>query len=367
MLNEEAQKGIQLKDRTDSVEAFRELRCLIGFIDSELKPVVEDFKAQRRKKVFFSDLWYLFRPGDLLYTPLDNKAEAGVARSLGKTQAFARKIGARFQEVWRIDATTNGRPNLRPWTAREEDQLVGQLVNPFELYAYYVDLDNVNSYEAVSCAFRIDAFPGQRDIRSLPFFPLKYLPDANYLCSKWSARGQAFREFCPFRHKHYLGRSLTSHPNGDSPMDDYLPKYAEHIDSEVVVDFSAALATNPGWQCRFDGDGLIGYASSEFEEHYPTTYWTYLWHGEISHMLNDYILPDWHLDTMLSMDQRRHDILMDGRDIRKSKVKHGDLTEDHLILFPNRVFAFVLRNRKFGRTLCLDLRRLLIANSNSYY
>ena len=343
VLNEEDQRGTELKDQTDSVAAFRGLGCLIEFIDNELKPVVEDFKARRRKKVYFSDLWYLFKPGDLLYTPLDNKADTEVARSLD-TGAMNRKSGARFQEVWRIDMTADGRPNLR---APTDEETKAKKVNAFELYAYHVDFDYLRTYTTYMYLFRIDAFPGPRDISSLPCYPLDYLANAGHLRSKWKARGEAFREFHTFVHKYYIGRSLTSHPNGDCPSKDDLPRHAENIDSQVVIDFSEALTANPGWQTSGFSDMRIGCTLAEFDEDYVTNFWTDANRKELYKSIYDDIAYDWRIDDKLSDEQRSHDKLMENRR-QVVLTEHSELSDEHLILLPNRAFAFVLRNRKFG-------------------
>ena len=346
VLNEEPKKATESKDLTDGVEAFREFRCFIEFIDNELKTVVEDFKARRRKKVYFSDLWYLFRPGDLLYTPLDNKADTDVASSLDENLPLSvRRTGARFQEVWRIDATADGRPNLR---APREGESGGQKVNAFELHCYRIDLNCMLAYHTYMFHFQIEAFLGQRDISSLPFYPLGYVANADHLCSKWKARGEAFREFHTFVHKYYIGRSLVSHPNGDSPIKDDLPKHAENIDSQVVVDFSEAYTANPGWhEYAADRDPGLGYVLSEFQEDYVTSFWTDLDHKELYESAYDSIYYDWSIDIKLQDEQRSHDKLMENRrDV--ILTEHSELSDEHLILLPNRVFAFVLRNRKFG-------------------
>ena len=364
VLNEEAQEGTESKGLTNCVEAFRELRCLIEFMDNELKTVVEDFKACRRKKVYFSDLWYLFRPGDLLYTPLDNKADTDVARSLDEDLPLnVRKTGARFQEVWRIDATADGRPNLR---APSTDEPNAPKVNLFRLHCYHIDLDYMRTYDTYMYSFRVEPFSGLRDISSLPFYPLKYLANADRLCSKWKARGEAFREFHTFVHKYYIGRSLTSLPNGDSPPSDRLPRYAENIDSQVVIDFSEALTANPGWQAYGDRDPPIGHALAEFQENYVVSFWTDLAHKELSKSIYEDTYHDWGIDEKLSDEQRLHDKLM-GNKRQVILTEHSELSDEHLMLLPNRVFAFVLRNRKFGKVPLHWLTGLLIANANLFH
>ena len=360
MVNEEDRKGTESQDDTDSVDAFRELRCLIEFIDNELTTVVEDFKARRRKTVYFSDLWYLFRPGDLLYTPLSKKSDTGIARSMDVDLPLGvRKSGARFQEVWRIDATGNGRPNLRGLT--NEDPWARE-INPFVLHGYYVDLTYMHTYATNMYWFKIETFTGQRDISALPFYPLEYVANADHLRSKWKARGEAFREFHTFVHKYYIGRSLTSHPNGDCPAKDDLPYHAENINSQVVVDFKEAFAANPGWQPYGDSDPPINIALAEFQESYDTSFWSDLNRKVLHVSSSDHIYRDCNIDFKLTEEQRLHDTIM--RNKRDILYEHSELSDEHLILLPNRVFAFVLRNRKFGNVPAHSLTGRYITNAN---
>lgn len=43
-------------------QAFKELNCLIDFMDHDLK-VLKHFKDRSMNRVYFSDLWFVFRPG----------------------------------------------------------------------------------------------------------------------------------------------------------------------------------------------------------------------------------------------------------------------------------------------------------------
>lgn len=79
--HEEDESKEEQEDLTDCVEALRDLRCLIEFMDNDLQPVVERMKSPATQKVYFSDLWHLFKPGDLLYAPLGSKSESEVSFS----------------------------------------------------------------------------------------------------------------------------------------------------------------------------------------------------------------------------------------------------------------------------------------------
>lgn len=53
--NEQSEE--EQEDLTDSVEALRDLRCLIEFIDNELQPVVDRLSSETCQKAYFSELW----------------------------------------------------------------------------------------------------------------------------------------------------------------------------------------------------------------------------------------------------------------------------------------------------------------------
>lgn len=101
----------ETEDLTESLEALRDFRSLIEFIDVELKPLAASYRDMIRQKNSFCDLWYLFKPGDLLYSPLSNKQASDFIRAGGHT--YPQKPNDRFQEVWRIACTTGEDPISR--------------------------------------------------------------------------------------------------------------------------------------------------------------------------------------------------------------------------------------------------------------
>jgi hypothetical protein len=53
-------------DISDSVEALRDMRCYVKFVDDDITPLWDTFKDPTHLKVRFDDLWLLFRAGELL-------------------------------------------------------------------------------------------------------------------------------------------------------------------------------------------------------------------------------------------------------------------------------------------------------------
>ena len=170
-------------DLTNSVEALRDVRCLIDSMDNELMPVVNQIRNRTDQKVAFTELWYLFKPGDIFYSPLSNKTENGTAIMVENRQGMApRRPGDRFQEAWQILYTSEGRPDL---SARgEEDDadkvfhIVGKKKDMFWIGTYNVEFTGSGKFGPKSYLFRLDEFDGRQEITSLPVYPLQYAPNA---------------------------------------------------------------------------------------------------------------------------------------------------------------------------------------------
>lgn len=353
----------KVKDLTDGLQALRDLRCLVQFMDQELKPVVDRYSSDSCKKVAFSELWYLFKPGDLIYSPLGTASNNEVAVRDGNR----RKPNDRFQYLWRIERVSDGRINLMPRrnirrrrysyssssnsdydsdSDSRTDEKLDHSQNPFKAIAYYCDFDGV-SFGTLNYYFYIRPFDGYQDITSLVFYPLRYTSKATEVVTKATERGLAWEEFLTFKHKNYAGRSLFTHPSGHRDSD--FPRHAEAIDSPVVVDFNEALAAEPEWKPDLINFNItdIQEPDTVFTEKYRTKFWKDPDHQNLERSEVDRIYIDRHIDMMMSNDQGRTDIVLKRRD-EFSIIEYQDLSDTYRLLLPNRVFAFVLRNRKFG-------------------
>ena len=331
------------EDLTDSLEALRDLRCLIEFIDLDLKPVVDSYRNTTRQQVPFCDLWHLFKPGDLLYSPLGSENSI----SYGETEQ-PQMSNDRFQEVFRVICTNGGRHHLE--LSRANFTSVGHLstVNAFLVSTYSVDF-NATRFVSPGYIYTLTPFSGERDITSLSCYPLRYAPKVDELKSKWKARGEAFREYTTFKYMYYIGKTLTCSPYGRHAPEDNYPKHVENIDSQVVVDFDETLAANPGWRI-FSNTLTLRHedVSGEMSEDYPTCYWKESDRKVLGEAMDDEIYHDAHIDINLSMEIIERDPLLSGyADTRP--IRNDDLDENHLMLLPNRVFAFVMKNRKWGK------------------
>ena len=342
----------EAEDLADSPEALRDLRCLIEFIDVELKPVADSYCNMTRQKIPFCDLWHLFKPGDLVHGPLGNRTHDFFLADGEPIQQGG--PNDRYQEVWRVAYTTGGRPVLGPLgekhRSRKKYTPSGRksTINNFWITAVYVDF-NGTRYINQTFRFSILAFDGERDITSLQVYPLRYAPRVDELRDQWKSRGEAFREYRAFKYRYYAGKTLTCAPSGFYTPGTGYPKHAENIDSQVVVDFSEAFAAHPVWRSTWHGVSIDDdVASGEDSEDYPTSWWKDSARKLLDEQIEDDIYGDEHIDTKMMDDYIERDPLL--RDYMQKRSAVDDALDDsHLMLLPNRVFAFVMKSRKWGR------------------
>ena len=342
-----SKQNAMIEDISDSLEAFQDLGCLIEFIDAELRPITDSYRGSTRQKVWFSDLWHLFKPGDFIHSPLNHKQSSDYVYSGGKSNP--QKPEDKYQEIMRVACTAAGRPHLEESNENYGGAGHNSRRNAFVISTYWVDFSGTRFISRVFVFFLLP-FAGEQDITSLRCYPLRCSPKADELKSKWKARGEAFREYTTFKYRYYTGKSLICQPDGVRTFGDEFPKHAQHIDSQVVVDFNEAFTAHPGWRANVGDKLALEAADSDGElvEDYPTSYWKDSTRRVLDYESDDEIYDDVHVDIKLMEEYIERDPLLREHP-RTSSAGSGDFGEDHLILLPNRVFAFVMKNRRWGK------------------
>lgn len=357
--SEKVPHGEKLKQRTgaqtssteimDSVEALREVRCLMQFIKIYLKPHWNLLDSARHHKIRFVDLWHIFKPGDQVFAPLraGNDAEAlspqeNQQNTDSKSSLLSKE---RYQKVWRVYYTHSGAPYHSPEELESRKGHSKPKPGPFWLRCYYLDFDG-ERVGPVMHNFKINAFQGEKDINSLPIYPMKYAKNAAKVEDQMRKKGQMFREFDTFQHRDYIGASLVHQPSGDPILnEDDQPMHPENIASQVIVDFSGVLQRNSQWYPDFH----IGkFPTRDYQvDLSPIMVWKDNERKILDHEVDELIWHPDYLDMKLARELReRESILKDDYD--ESPTALADLCDDDLILLPARVFAYSFRNRKFG-------------------
>ncbi len=333
-------------ERLESDEAINDLRCLLGFIENYLKKVQGEFDRCERQKVRFSELWHLLKPDQLLYVNEKNCP----------------------QQIWRSVQATGGRSYLSPWVPPpslpappappghaslspvQEPKLVTvtapagfDLASPFCLDCEYIDYSDVR-FKPVFRKFYLDPFDDEMDIRDLTIIPYTYAKKLGLVNEEeLRIRGRKFLQFIEPQHRYYSGKTLTRMPFGaplqQTPEDGYFrpgpptPISEETVESEVMVDFERCFNSNPKWSPRIAEDATFELMDVR-ECREPA--------DEGSSEDIDY---DMKWDQQIRNDTMAVINLQLARYYSKAEIPTGN----DILLLPSRVYAFILRSRKWGK------------------
>jgi hypothetical protein len=193
-------------------QAFDDVTCLVEFIDSELEGRITYLASKDCQRVAFSDIWLLFKPGELVLGK-NGKQAYRVINSEYPTHCM--KVPSP-REYWMYGAK-----------ARLED-------TPIQVQCVHIDFDGEKIGPVVQ-TFSFRRFEGEKPVRSLDIIPLRLLKDTKKLQKTLIERGSTFLEACSTgRHgipMHYSGHILGT---------------KEEVDSQVVIDFEEAFAAHDG-------------------------------------------------------------------------------------------------------------------------
>ncbi|OJD32654.1 aaa family atpase [Diplodia corticola] len=289
---------------------INDCRCLTTqFLDQYLGPEISRLQ-QGPDAVRFVDLWFLFPQGSLIYCKDHNIP----------------------QKLWKVVQRTGGRRYQR----RPESMPQGEyrtVFSPFVLDCYFLDYDGVRFVQTYH-QFEITEYEGVQPVKGLSILPLMIAERDLQLVNRQALlhRAHQFLELSKgVNHRYYSGRSNGMTPDGFklSDLNDQCPRnvshYSERIDSEVIIDFSRAFQEIPWWrpsgnEPKFYKANIAEYDRDGFDR-------DGVWDEKLT---NDF------LET-------------ESRKWRSwEHWGHGPQDESDLLLLPDRVFAFVLRSRKWA-------------------
>ena len=348
------------KSLTDSIEALRDLRCYVQFMDDIIIPQEKQFEGTSCRKVRYDDLAYLFTlGGDDVYAPL-----AGEISASGSSK---RPLVSRYQTLWRPYAINPPEFQNSDWEndsdsgssddgEEAEEQLKEKeweptIYNHFAIWGYYIDFDG-KSFGAVRHVHRIRSFEGERDITSLPCYPLRYLENHGDYRRNLQELGKKYQEYLSIRHLAYTGSTLICNPTGDR-IDDKEGerlRHPSHVDSDIIVDFEETFQTHPSWRCTFHvpTPGEVNIGSKE--DNFSLRRWADRQRKELISAETEKIhTRDY---NRLRNENLKKDPFLAGykeRDGQGPDKKRQILREDELVLLPRRLFAYILRERKFAQ------------------
>jgi len=206
-----------LDENTSSPAALLHLRCLLQFMDTDIKAKMKWIALPQCQKVSFSDLWHLFKPGDEV-------------------------IDQKEKQAYRITRVTiPEHKTIAPWHRFMSGENTGEPAErPVEISCVYIDFDGEKLGPVIKI-FEIPKFGGDKAVASLPIYPLRFAKDKN-LEEKLVKRGQMLLDVIHVKPMYYTGLTIDKR---------------DEVDSQVVIDFAEAFAEerNKSWKPEID---LIG-------------------------------------------------------------------------------------------------------------
>ncbi|KAL6804887.1 hypothetical protein GGI42DRAFT_342266 [Trichoderma sp. SZMC 28013] len=333
----------------ESPTARAHLRCVLEFFDAHIKARIEFLQSSECRKVFFSDLWHIYRPGTEV-------------------------IGLDGKQAYRVIqvASSRHRPisNRRfyynyAYKGKDNDE---SEPSEFTLHCTYIDFDG-KYIGPVLRTFEIKRFDGEREITSLEVYPLRFhklkqgdfnltpqnelenIPEQDRCRANLIQRGEKFVQVAAVKHMYYSGPTMI---------------VREEVESQVVVDFATCFAAEGEIQEHikrpslesFIGEAVEGQDSQESSvERCECCFYDTVYKDDTfvdKSLRNDYI------NSILSKNGREQppSVAICPRPFDEMRTSSGDgptFSEEELVIMSYQVFGFVLRNRKWAQ---LDLTYL---------
>ncbi|KAI9740302.1 MAG: hypothetical protein M1834_004880 [Cirrosporium novae-zelandiae] len=258
-----------LLDNYGTEQAYKELSCLIEFIDNDLK-VLSHFK---------------------------NGSPKG-SENNGSDKDRDGANNESFNKAYRIPGK----------------------ISPFVIDCYYMDFDGMR-YGPIAKAFEIQKYNDLKEVTSLPIYPIKFTKDPEGIKKKFFTKGKKFLEVSRREYRQYSGPNLHEQ---------------EEIDSQIIE----KQDKDKNWQFKFDFGLHPPPVANKAEVKMVSAGGC----DDKNCCENDNVFNN------IDLDHRRMDDYITDRPLLTKEARYlnddqSQIPED-LILFPNRLFAFVLNDRK---------------------
>ena len=191
-------------ERVDDTRLRDELRCLVTFMDTDLKDIYsvqKDIDKGTRKLIAFDHLWQLFKPGVVVISGKGQKRAYVVLHVTG-----GRALQRDSQLAVAKDDAAEGYDAKR----REEREAYFAKypkTSPFVIDCFYIDFDGTK-FGPLPQKFMLEEYEGEVPINSLEVFPIRFDDDPTKTEKSLVRRGRKFVKLANVDHKYYSGRTL---------------------------------------------------------------------------------------------------------------------------------------------------------------
>ena len=194
-------------ERVEDTRLRDELRCLVTFMDTDLKDVYsvqEEIDKGTRKLIAFDHLWQLFKPGIVVISGNGQKRAYVVLHVTGG-RALQRDSQV---AVTKDDAAKHyGHYGAKRREEREAYIVKYPKTSPFVIDCFYIDFDGTK-FGPLPQKFMLEDYDGEVPINSLEVFPIRFDEDPKKTEKSLVRRGRKFMKLANVDHKYYSGRTL---------------------------------------------------------------------------------------------------------------------------------------------------------------
>ncbi|KAL4738843.1 hypothetical protein BDV11DRAFT_215630 [Aspergillus similis] len=329
-------------ERTQLRRERDELRCLVEFMDHDMRDIFEikrAIQANTLREIAFEHLWQLYKPGDVIYRTVqddDSRRQAyRVLHVTGGRVCFDTKKLSYFDPV-----------NYRVWDSESEDERrcrdavrrSGAQMTNFIIDCFYLESDGVRLSPRPK-RFAITPYSGSRPIASLPLRPLQFDPQKEVLEKQLVARGARFMEVAQGKHMEYHGNTIEESKHSQYRHRNHRIEAIE-VRGEVIVDQEAGVThfqdTLPAFSLGTGGGIVLTHTEADSRE--------------VSDFFPQKSDGDWVTDVFndSAFEEYRHSEYFTTTDLLTSRpVKDIQLSDDQLLLLPPRVYGYSLLDRRW--------------------
>lgn len=223
--------------------ALDELACFVDFMETRILPDARRYRdptSPETQTIRYEDLWYLYKPGDLIYV--------------------LKIPTSRFQIKSSPSAHSFFRVLLTSLTATSPKRAASSLQRPlfsggWSMIVQMID-HNGTSYASVPIIWEVNSpFRGEKKVTDLECYPISYLKNGPELLAQAQSDGAKVLSLHDRRFGSYSGWTQTSHALGsplrDSPAERSRYNSPEHIEGDVLVDYRETINAFPIWKMPF--------------------------------------------------------------------------------------------------------------------
>ncbi|ROV99652.1 hypothetical protein VSDG_03102 [Cytospora chrysosperma] len=304
----------------EPVIALQHVKKYIEFVEKHIVTMWREAASSTNHKVRFWDLPMIYRPGELIFVP-----EAS-ARYSDKNKSGAMQVQQNIFKLSHVTPSSINNPSDGPADFRST------AADGMTLNFYHIDFDG-ETYAPIPGDMVLSGYSGEKNIRSLAAYPLRYAKDCDALMSELVGRGRRFLSSVRDKHLHYDGWTLI-HRTFDADVQTG-SQSAEHIEGDIIIDFKE------GHQ-----------STSDFTKHGMGSLTMPLhWDQALERLAALQVIDLLELHCWRAADKREK--FMKAFDAKEPWLKEyeTDLSshwdDDELALLPQRLIAYSFRARKF--------------------